>query len=365
MSHALIGSPATTPGVIAVGGTTTYRVYLQTTRYGTQLSPGGWENNNITALSSDGIDEFNPDTVDVVAPGDRGWSLCSSDTAKFFGFADIDHGTSPPPIWAAGGTSASAPETSGAAALVLEAYASTATDLGAPADRQGAGLVHTLKAVQLAESIDRDANQGQTLLLDQKSLNATITAGQSHTFTVRATNEGTAPQTVSPSLSGRPTPPSDDTGAVTLSSTSPSYIDGEGNTDFYAEHTFTVGPGADYLTGDITWNAASKGTAVFETLFDPQGQVAAYSLIGSDRSGFGHVEVRRPDAGTWTAVIFTVNNAAVYSSSLRRPGGARWVDREPVGGEGDGAGARSGVLLRPAGADRAVRAVRRPGRLVR
>ena len=31
-----IGSPATTPGVIAVGGTTTYRVYRQTTRYGTQ-----------------------------------------------------------------------------------------------------------------------------------------------------------------------------------------------------------------------------------------------------------------------------------------------------------------------------------------
>ena len=34
-----IGSPATAPGVIAVGGTTTYRVYRQTTRYGTQLSP--------------------------------------------------------------------------------------------------------------------------------------------------------------------------------------------------------------------------------------------------------------------------------------------------------------------------------------
>ena len=77
-----IGSPATTPGVIAVGGTQTYRVYRQTTRYGTQLSPGGWENNNITALSSDGTTEFNPATVSVVAPGDRGWSLCSSDTTS-------------------------------------------------------------------------------------------------------------------------------------------------------------------------------------------------------------------------------------------------------------------------------------------
>ena len=76
-------------------------------------------------------------------------------------------GSNPPPIWAAGGTSASAPETSGTAALVIEAYANThhgnlpspalveriivssATDLGAPAARQGAGLVNTLKAVQL------------------------------------------------------------------------------------------------------------------------------------------------------------------------------------------------------------------------
>src|SRR5207237_9673414 len=113
-----IGSPATTPGVIAVGGTTTYRVYRQTTRYGTQLSPGGWENNNITALSSDGITEFNPHTVDVVAPGDRGWSLCSTNITAFFGCRDIDNGSAPG-IWAAGGTSASAPETSATAALVI------------------------------------------------------------------------------------------------------------------------------------------------------------------------------------------------------------------------------------------------------
>src|SRR4029079_10645511 len=120
-----IGSPATTPGVISVGGTTTYRVYRQTTRSGTQLSSGGWEDNNITALSSDGITEFTPDTVDVVAPGDRGWSLCSSDTKTFFGCADIDMAATAPPIWAPGGTSASAPETSGTAALVLQAYAKT------------------------------------------------------------------------------------------------------------------------------------------------------------------------------------------------------------------------------------------------
>src|SRR4029077_3010138 len=116
-----IGSPATDPNVISVGGATTSRVYRQTTRYGTQLVPGGWENNNISGLSSDGFNQINPGTVSVVAPGDRGWSLCSANTQMFQGCADIDHGPHPPPIWAAGGTSASAPETSGTAALVMSA----------------------------------------------------------------------------------------------------------------------------------------------------------------------------------------------------------------------------------------------------
>jgi subtilisin family serine protease len=330
-----IGSPATTPGVIAAGGTTTYQVYRQTSRYGTNLVPGGWEDNNITALSSDGITEFTPHTVDVVAPGDRGWSLCSSDTAAFFGCRDIDHGTAPPPIWAAGGTSASAPETSGTAALVIEAYANThngslpspalveriivssATDLGAPADHQGAGLVNTLKAVQLAESINGGSPQGNSLLVGKTSLNATVTAGQTANFNLPVTNEGSASQTVTPTVSGRPTPLSNDTGSVTLTSSSPSYIDGEGRTDFYAQHTFTVPAGADNLNGDITWNALQVGGVAFETLFDPQGNVAAYSLIGANRSGFGHVEVHNPMAGTWTAVIFTVSNAPHFGSPIQ------------------------------------------------
>ena len=234
-----IGSPATTPGVIAVGGTTTYRVYRQTSRYNTNLVPGGWEDNNITALSSDGVTEFNPHTVDVVAPGDRGWSLCSTNTTNFFGCADIDRAGAAPGIWAAGGTSASAPETSGTAALVIEAYENThggsapspalveriivssATDLGAPADHQGAGLVNTLKAVQLAESINSNNPQGSTLLINKTSLNATVNAGQSQTFSVSVTNQGTSTKTVTPTVSGNPTTVSNDTGTVNLSSSSP------------------------------------------------------------------------------------------------------------------------------------------------
>jgi hypothetical protein len=144
-----------------------------------------------------------------------------------------------------------------------------------------------------------------------------VHAGQSQTFSVRVTNEGTGTQTVSPSVSGLPTTLPGDTGSVTLSSASPQFVDGEGNLDSYAKHTFTVPSGAGYLNGNITWNSASSPTAVFETLFDPSGRVAAYSLIGTDHSGFGHVEVRHPMAGTWTAVIFTVRNAFVYSGAVK------------------------------------------------
>jgi subtilisin family serine protease len=118
-----IGSPETGDGIIATAGTTTYRVYRQTTRYGSQLSPGGWVSNNITALSSAGTSEFGERMPDVAASGDRGWELCSNGTAHYFGCADIDHGTNPPPVWAAGGTSLSSPLVSGTAALVVLAYA--------------------------------------------------------------------------------------------------------------------------------------------------------------------------------------------------------------------------------------------------
>jgi hypothetical protein len=236
-----IGSLATTPGVISVGATTTYRVYVQTVSSGAQFGVGGWEDNNITALSSDGITEFNPHTVNVVAPGDGGWSLCSTDTAMFGGCLNFAGG--PTPVWAAGGTSASAAATSGTAALVMQAYAhthggalpspalveriivSTATDLGAPARHQGAGLVNALKAVQLAESIGTSSHRGRTLLVSKTSLNATVNAGKKASFTVSVTNEGTRSQKVTPNVSGRPTTVSSDTGTVTLSSASPHFLD--------------------------------------------------------------------------------------------------------------------------------------------
>lgn len=326
-----INSPGGVQGVIGVGATTAFQSYRQTDQNGPNLGTGGWEDNNISADSTTGINEFDPSTLAVVAPGDSVWGLCSTDTKRFFACTDPDNGSSPG-ITDVTTTGASASEVSGVVALVMQAYAkthdgalpspalverilvSTATDLGAPADHQGAGLVNALKAVQLAESVNGARPQGSTLLVNQTGLNATVNAGQSHTFSIGVTNEGRTPQTVTPTVSGLPATAFSDTGTVSLSSSSPTYVDGAGNTDYYAVRKFTVPAAADYMNGDVTWNALHVKGAVFEELFDPQGKLAAYSVLDASQSGFGHVEVSHPMAGTWTAVIYTASNAKYFGS---------------------------------------------------
>lgn len=322
-------SPGGGPGVIDVGETTAFQFYRQTDQNGPNVGSRGWVDNNISSQSGSGVEEFDPRTLDVVAPGDTAWGLCSTNTTKYFACTDPDNGSSPG-ITAGPSTGVASSEVAGVAALVMQAYAkthngtlpsaslvkqiidSTATDLGAPADQQGAGLVNAYKAVQLAESIKSAHPQGSTLLVNRTGLNATVNAGQSHTFRIGVTNESGAPQTVSPTVSGNPTTVSSDSGTVTLSSSSPTYVDGGGNTDSYQVHKFTVPPGTDYMNGDITWNALSVGGAAYEELFDPQGRLVAFSSPDANQSGFGQVEARQPTAGTWTAVIYTVSNAKYF-----------------------------------------------------
>ena len=72
-----VGSPATDPQVISVGATTQFRAYAQTSGDGIQIGNGGYIDNNIAALSSGGFTQQGPHTIDVVAPGDSGWALCT------------------------------------------------------------------------------------------------------------------------------------------------------------------------------------------------------------------------------------------------------------------------------------------------
>ncbi|HXM54483.1 MAG TPA: S8 family serine peptidase [Candidatus Dormibacteraeota bacterium] len=334
-----IGTPSDAPGVIGVGGTTSFRSYRQTTSFASQLSAGGWISDNISGLSSGGFTQFGPHTVDVVAPGDLGWAVCTANPALYSGC--LNNVGQPSNIQLFGGTSQSSPLTAGTAALVIQAYekshggvrpsaalvkqiiVSSATDLHVPGEEQGAGLVNALEAVQQAMSIqDSDgtpAAQGQSLLVSQTSLSATAPAGSSQTFHIQVTNTGTAAQTVRPAgWALDPTLDSNDTGTLNLNpATAPTFIDGSGISSGYVLHSFTVPAGVDRLDASVTWNgAAQPNSRVRETLFDPFGRLAAYTLPQGP-GGFNHVDVHDPAAGTWTAVFWTRKNATVYSGDFQ------------------------------------------------
>lgn len=322
-----IGSPASDPLVLDVGGSTTLRFYAQT-NYGLarDIASTGWLSNNISALASSGFDQDGR-TVDLVAPGDLGWSSCdASDTfsgcTNFLG--------QPSDVEESGGTSMSAPLTAGAAALVIEAYekahggtkpspavvkqvlVDTATDLKAPAEEQGAGLVDTVRAVQLAASMSASAGSGARVGATlQRSVDTIVAASKPSTKlrrTVTLTNTGTASETVKATSRTLGGDTRVRTGSVELSDAgSHKLLNYAGVTQNVETFRFSVAKHQDRLDVSYAYPGDPAGGLpgrVRLSLVDPAGQFAGHS-IPQGVGNHGDVDVQHPTAGTWTATVFS------------------------------------------------------------
>lgn len=331
-----IGTPATDPNVISVGASTTYRSDLQD-GYGGAQFPGikSYLNNDISSLSSGGFEQ-DGQTVDVVAPGELNWALCSTDTAMYSDCTNY-YGQATP-VLPFGGTSESAPLTAGVGALVIQAYrqghggasptpavvkqiiVSTSDDIGSPADQQGAGLVDAYKAVLAAESYSTPTTAfrpaGETLLQSTGQLNATARPGATQTLTDTVTNQGARTQTVS--LSGRAlgSYTTAQTATVALSdASSPKSTDWLGVPVNYQAVTFNVPAAQDRLSVSIAFQNALTDVdlgyldaRVRLTVADPSGDLAAYSVPQGD-GNYGNVQVTEPQPGRWTAYVWSREGA--------------------------------------------------------
>jgi Subtilase family len=328
-----LGSPSTDSNLISVGASTTFRTYQQDTYGGINAkipnaTNGTWIDNNISGLSSGGFSQSGGNTVNLVAPGDLNWIDCSTNTCT-------DENGNPSGIDFSGGTSESSPLTAGAAADVIQAYrkthggasptpalvkqilVSTATDIDAPAEQQGAGLLNIGAAVKLAESINHASGTPKGgLLISPNQINITQYPGTHTARLVSITNTATHPVSVNLSTRTLSHRVASQSGSFCLNPTSGNISCGpptanafhiwSGVTEVYQEETFTVPHTGtpSRLNFSANYQYTGQASLLHVALYDPSGAYAGYSLpqgIGD----YANIQISDPKAGTWTAVFFT------------------------------------------------------------
>jgi hypothetical protein len=316
-----IGTPADDPLVIAVGATTTLRSYQQFS-YGGINVPGVGNgkviDDNVSSISSSGF-AFDGKTIDLVAPGDSNWALCSrSSYYRDCAGSNLEF---------TGGTSESAPLTSGAAADVIQAYAAThhgedptpalvkhiltssAQDVGAPGIEQGAGLLDVGAAVNLARSIKgtTQANPAGGLLADSSQLNLAGGPRKRSSATISLTNTGTSSVTLTPYVRSL-TRTGQTTGSVTMdpsdATPQPKFSNWSGVDEVYQKATFRVPSRTSHLVVDAGYQDVNQNSFLHVALFDPSGTYAGYSLP-QGLGDYANIGVADPAPGRWTAVFFT------------------------------------------------------------
>ncbi|HEY3631765.1 MAG TPA: S8 family serine peptidase, partial [Jatrophihabitantaceae bacterium] len=334
-----IGSPATDPNVISAAASTDSQGYAQTGYAAFRFSNGKWANDNISALSSSGFTEDGR-VPDLLAPGEADWAVCGG--AAFSGCASYQ-GT-PSSVQLFGGTSQSAPLTSGVAALVIQAYrqshggaspapalvkqllTSTADDLGLPPYEQGSGRIDAKAAVEAAMSAPGGTSVGSNILLSKNQVTLEGAPGSTQSTTVKVTNVGTKTQTVATGTRTFANLSSSTQTTAFDSTTLPTFPYATTGAPWaYKKITFTVPAGTDRLVTAMVWPGAPKsvgGTTITpvvrDTLLDPDGTYQANSRPqgGAATPNAANVDVRHPKAGTWTAVLYSNAGAAGFTGNV-------------------------------------------------
>lgn len=329
-----IGSPAddavNNPGAIAAGATTQWQGVFQTLRGGTQLSSGSWINDNIAEFSSGGFTQAGS-TLDLVAPGNESFEACTA-SATYQNCKN--YAGQPSNISTFGGTSESAPMTAGVAALMIQAYRQThggsspspaliksiidsnTTDLQIPSNEQGGGELNALADVQAAMSVNGGTPTGSGRLISPNQLDFAQQPGTRERSVVHVTNVGAKSQTYTASVQKLGAKLSSRSGVLNLTpAKDPTFVDNLGVTQGYQEIHFNVPSGAQRIDASL---AHPNGTeTVNMILLNPTGAYTAYTYHpADDNASYAHIDVRAPQAGTWTAIFFTPTDATGYTGPV-------------------------------------------------
>jgi hypothetical protein len=338
-SSGTVEEPAANPLVIDAAGTNDLRLLAQAYGY-----KKGWLDNNMTTLSSGGTAPPG-DVVDLAAPG-------------YLALAPVGVGNTPPlPTEAFGGTSESAPFISGAAADVIQAYrdthggatptpaqvkeilTSTATDIGADADQQGAGLLNIYAAVKAARQMPGTSEKQSTapeLVSNPTQVDVEGPGGSTAHSSVTLYNASSTSERVTGTYRALGSETS--FGApVTENVSAPSGggIPAQGATAA-KPIKFTVPKGVSVLDADMRWPDPTNGdnNILAFILTDPSGKLAQESYDygaanyvpcagGGCSPDIQHATVEHPMAGTWTVQILWANGRGHVQNPPDTPGSYR------------------------------------------
>ena len=304
------------PNVIAAGGVDNLHIVALNDGYRSYVS------NNMAAQSS-GATAPTGKVVDLVASD---WFGGETDCAPLINGCPDNY-----PVESAAGTSEASPLIAGAAADVIQAYrathngasptpvmikdilTSTATNIDAPADQQGAGLLNVYAAVKAAQQMPgttyaRGAGGSPRVVASPSQLDITGNGGSINDQSLTLYNASTQPTRVT----GRYQwiNPEHQVGPVVtenVTAPDPSLPVPVAGATAATPITFNVPPHLGRLDADMIWPDPTNSNVLEFVLFNPEGAIVQESYDDGTPGRTGrspniqHAEVSDPAPGRWTA----------------------------------------------------------------